>query len=209
MAIPNDMNFEGGKRLPSAGEDESLARFAVFTLLSMLALLVVLRIPGQGGPALQSSTLTPDSKVSIRGIGPVRVGMSLEEATNAMGSRLVRSDGQNGSEDCYYVEPEGGPPGLSFMIVSGQIARVDIQNPAFESRSGARVGLTEEKVLSMFGSKIRVEGHQYDENGHYLIFEPADPQDKNYSMIFETDGKVVTTFRAGRLPEVAYVEHCL
>lgn len=209
MAIPNDVNIGAGRRLPFAEKDESLARFAGFTLLGMLALLIVLRIPGQGGRGARSSTLTPDSKVSIRGIGPVHVGMSLEEAAGAIGGRLVRSASQSESEDCYYVEPDGGPPGVSFMIVSGQVVRVDIQNSAIESRSGARVGLTEEKILSMFGSKIRVEGHKYNENGHYLIFEPTDLQDKDYSMIFETDGKVVTTFRAGRLPEVGYVEHCL
>jgi hypothetical protein len=42
--------------------------------------------------------------------------------------------------------------------------------------------------------------------GHYLVItQPGDTVDQ---IIFETDGKRVLNFHAGRLPAVAYVEGC-
>lgn len=54
---------------------------------------------------------------------------------------------------------------------------------------------------------LRVEPHEYlGPAGHYLVItQPGDTVDQ---IIFETDGKRVLNFRAGRLPAVAYVEGC-
>lgn len=35
-------------------------------------------------------------------------------------------DHGDSSEDCYSVEPAGGPPEIYFMIVSGRVVRLDI-----------------------------------------------------------------------------------
>ena len=54
-----------------------------------------------------------------------------------------------------------------------------------------------------------VAAHKYVAGGHYLTFVPDDPADADLRLIFETDASSkVTQFRAGRLPEVAYVEGC-
>ena len=42
----------------------------------------------------------------------------------------------------------------------------------------------------------------------YLTYVPKDKSDRNYRVVFETDGKRVLGFRAGKLPEVEFVEGC-
>ena len=72
---------------------------------------------------------------------------------------------------------------------------------------GARVGDSEDAVRKLYGSRVSVTPHKYT-NGHYLTVTPMAPSDSQYRIIFETDGKRVTRYRAGRLPQVAYVEGC-
>lgn len=40
------------------------------------------------------------------------------------------------------------------------------------------------------------------------MFIPRDEEDSNYRVIFETDGQKVVRYRAGKLPEVGYIEGC-
>jgi hypothetical protein len=37
---------------------------------------------------------------------------------------------------------------------------------------------------------------------------PKDATDRNFRIVFETDGKKVTRWRAGLLPQVEFVEGC-
>jgi len=56
--------------------------------------------------------------------------------------------------------------------------------------------------------RIRVEGHYYDPDGHHLNYSTLDGTDKGYDMVFETDGKKVTSFRTGTVEAIALVEGC-
>ncbi len=142
--------------------------------------------------------------VTIGGLGPVRVGMSVEEATAAAGLSLVGEPDIN--PDCYFVVPEG-LPGVLFMVTDGTIARVDITEGSITTRSGAGIGSTEDEITAMFPDKIEVSPHAYVD-GNYLTFVPVDPGDDQYRVVFETDGSAVTSYRAGRIPEVEFIEGC-
>ena len=74
--------------------------------------------------------------------------------------------------------------------------------------SGVGIGSTEEEVGRTDPGKIRVEGHFYLPNGHYLVYTPADPRLAHLGLIFETDGRVVTSFRFGLKDSVAQIEGC-
>jgi hypothetical protein len=53
-----------------------------------------------------------------------------------------------------------------------------------------------------------VEPHAYTgPEGHYVVV--TTPGDTTRQIVFETDGRLVTMYRAGRLPAVAYIEGCL
>jgi hypothetical protein len=144
--------------------------------------------------------------VTLRGIGPVRVGMTPAEASSAAGKQIVAKPDVNAG--CGYAEPEGGPEGVSFMVVSGRIARVDVTGGPVKTLSGAGVGDTEAQVQARYSNRLEVSPHKYVASGHYLTLVPTDPADADFRLIFETDGTKVTRFRAGKQPEVSYVEGC-
>lgn len=95
------------------------------------------------------------------------------------------------------------------MITGGRVARIDVwQNRQITTLSGAKIGDSEARIKALYPGQIQVSLHQYVRGGHYLTFVPRDKSDRNYRVVFETDGKTVTRFRAGKLPEVEYVEGC-
>ncbi len=150
--------------------------------------------------------LTNQSKLFINGIGTVQVGMTVPQAAKAAGTKLV---GDPPNNNCYYVKPQNEPKNLSFMVTKGRISRVDVrQNNQITTLKGAKIGDTEAQIKSLYPGQIQVTPHKYVQNGHYLTFIPKDRGDRNYRLVFETDGKLVTEFRAGKLPEVEYVEGC-
>jgi hypothetical protein len=86
---------------------------------------------------------------------------------------------------------------------------VDIHdNPRITTLAGAKIGDTEQQIKSLYPGQIKVTPHEYVRGGHYLTFVPTDAQDKQYRVVFETDGKRVKNFRAGQIPEVEAIEGC-
>ncbi len=197
----------------SKGRSVVLPAAAAVLLLAIATALVLKKgipFPGlhlRGSQA--ASSFSTESKTSLRGVGPIRIGMTLEQAREVLGELHSDLEATADPKACYYVVPVHGPEGISIMVSQDRIARIDIVSTAFSTISGARVGDPEKRVLSLYRSRLKVASHQYDENGHYLIFTPKDQSDKNYRLIFETDGKVVTSFRVGRVPEIEWVEGCL
>ncbi|MEH1839935.1 MAG: hypothetical protein V7L20_14485 [Nostoc sp.] len=158
------------------------------------------------GTVLAQGKLTNQSKLSINGIGQVRVGMTVSQASKAAGTKLV---GDPPNNNCYYVKPQNEPKNLSFMVTEGRISRVDVQqNTQITTLKGAKIGDTEAQIKSLYPGQIKVTPHKYVQGGHYLTLIPKDRADQKYRVIFETDGKRVTQFRSGKLPEVEFVEGC-
>lgn len=164
--------------------------------------------------------LSEHSLVTIDGIGPVRVGMTIAQAEASARVRLVEKGGRAGMGGCYYVQPQPEIKGLGFMVISDRSderiernndARVDVfKGSRLTTVSGARIGDTEARIKSLYPGKIKVTLHAYTGDGgrHYLTFVPQDSLDRNYRLVFETYRDRVTQFRAGRLPEVEYIEGC-
>ena len=189
-----------------------------FSSVSM-SLLITLAL---GLPSMAQPQLTEQSKVFIDGIGPIRAGMTIAEAEASAQVQLVERGVRVGLGSCYYLWPKTGPDNLGFMISSSsegtkidrkrdRIARVDVMaGSKITTPSGAKIGDTEARIKALYLGHIQVAPHQYTARagGHYLIFTPKDRVDQNYRIIFETLNGKVTRFRAGKLPEVAFVEGC-
>lgn len=154
--------------------------------------------------------LSEESKVFINGIGSIRVGMTINQAAQAGGIKLVQIPSGGEENSCLYFQPQRQPKGVSFMVISNRIARIDIrENKRVTTGKGAKIGDTETTIKSLYPGQIEVTPHKYVPNGHYLTFIPKDNADKNYRLLFETDGTRVTSYRSGKLPEVEFVEGCL
>src|SRR5262245_40463555 len=146
-----------------------------------------------------------ENRVSAQGFGGVHVGMNVEEASRAYGSPLGPAVPIGDDErSCYYVSPQGGVGPVSFMIVNERVARVDIDEPGPVTAAGVGVGSRESEVRLAYGRRVEASPHKYaGPQAHYLTVAEGDS-----AIIFETDGTRVITYRAGKLPEVGWVERC-
>lgn len=142
-----------------------------------------------------------DTVVTHNSFGNIKVGMTVAQASQALGTELVAPDGKG---ECYYVQPKQGFRGVGFMVISGKIARIDIESKEYATDKGAKIGDTEEKIKSLYKG-IRVFPQQYDEKRNDMEVFSAD---EKYLIIFETNGKVVTGFRVGQVEEVGWREGC-
>jgi len=165
-------------------------------------------------PAASPPSLTGPSKplaewiswtVADTGFGPITMGVTPEQANAAVDGSLQLPQGMT-IDACDYAYPRG-VDSLGFMIEQGKVVRVDVRRHDIRTHEGAGVGDSEARIQQLYPSRVRVSPHKYTD-GHYLTVAPADTVGHPYRLIFETDGAVVTNFRGGVLPQVAYVEGC-
>jgi hypothetical protein len=139
--------------------------------------------------------------LSFKGLGPVKVGMTVQEAEKVLKMKL-QEEQVDEPGGCHHARSERELPGVGFLVIDGRVARVDVSKHTYRTASGARVGMTEKEIRRLY-PQIKVEPHQYDPAGHYLILTSAD---QRYGIVFETDGHLVTDLRGGEREPVGYVE---
>ena len=141
--------------------------------------------------------------VRADGIGPVHVGMTSADARTALGLPA----GAKGGAGCSYLAGTAGTALHAYvMLTSDTVVRFDVRDSSIATAEGARVGDSEARVQSLYTGRVSVQPHKYVAGGHYLVVtDPAHAADR---IVFETDGKVVRQYRAGRTPEVTNVEGC-
>jgi hypothetical protein len=190
----------------------SLRGFCVLvTLFTVLAASACNReddraVKGRNGPNGAGHDSVSEVSLNEDGLGPIQVGMTLAEAVN-MG---ILNENPNMKKECDFVFPAVGagvPDNVGVMIVRGKVARIDVDTGSVTTEDGAKIGDTEEKIKSIYDGDVQVEPHKYVTGGHYMIVM-GDSASAGKAIVFETNGKVVTNFRAGRLPEVKWVEGC-
>jgi hypothetical protein len=121
---------------------------------------------------------------------------------------LDLSNGRDKS-GCTYLKSGALPANVELMFEGRRAVRIEVgSREAGQTASGARVGDSEGRIKAIYKDRIQVEPDQYDPDGHNLVFVPADATDKQYRLLFETDGKKVTGIRAGFRAPVGYVEGC-
>jgi hypothetical protein len=176
-----------------------------------LIILTACAAPDESGDGADSAGVSAvaadpaDWVVTPRGIGRVQAGMPVEEIrdrVDAVDSTLATTDAS-----CDHIPLSGAPGRVLLMVVDGRVARVEVKDSVVATDRGARVGDSEARIDSLYRGEVRVEPHKYSD-GHYLIVTSPAAADSQYRLIFETDGARVTEYRAGLLPQVAWVEGC-
>lgn len=130
--------------------------------------------------------------------------MGLDELRRVAGDLAPTPSGG----DCQYVRPAGLPKGVTIMLVGGQVVRIDVDSAGVRTNDGAGVGDTESRVRQLYSGQIRAMPHKYVPGASYLVVTGSSPGDSAYRIIFETENGRVTRYRAGRVPEVEWVERC-
>jgi len=186
-------------------------RIALRSAGGVALLLVVIACGGrERSPSADSAAAPPvasvasDSVVTEHGLGPLRAGMTIAEATTALGGALV-VPAEYDTTLCDYATWRGSPRGVHVMIDQGRIARVEVDSVGVATAAGARVGDSEDRIKSLYPGRVTVTPHKY-EDGHYLTVNAVG--DSSFAIVFETSKGRVTRYRAGRRPAVEYVEGC-
>jgi hypothetical protein len=150
-------------------------------------------------PTTSAWTVTPS------GIGPIRVGMTVEDLRRVGGDVQLPS---GAGAECAYVRPQSAPPGVSVMIARGSVTRVDVDSAGVQSDAGVAVGDSASRVSQLYAGRVTTTPHKYVQGGQYLTVRSPSPQDSALRIVFESEGGRVTRFRSGRTPEVEWVERC-
>ena len=167
----------------------------LFCFLFLFAILLVV-----------SPSLNAQSKyvVTYDRFGPVKIGMTRSQAAKALGVSVTRDAGQE-DNSCYYSSAKSGFKDIAFMMSGTRIVRIDISSKEYATDKGAKIGDSEARIKILYKGRYKVSLHKYVEGGHYI--EIKMPGGK-YELLFETDGKLVTSFRVGKREQVGYVEGC-
>lgn len=160
-----------------------------------LGILLALAV---SGAAAAEWTLGPD------GFGPMRIGMTFEEAREVAGPALQPTDpALLASEECDQV-PLPGRPGVALMFVGGVLHRIDVFRPGVRTAAGVGPGDPVAKVEQAYPGLARMP-NRYDGSEEYLTVGPR----QGRALRFETlKGKVDRAY-AGDWEQVQYVEGCL
>lgn len=169
---------------------------------------------GSAAPAATPADTPADTAWAVRfdGAGPLRVGMTFDEARAALGGDLRMSQEpagvpSEGPDRCDYPRSGRLPEGVMMMVQGQRLVRVEVDSGAVTTAEGARIGDTEARIQQLYPGRVTVQPHKYTD-GHYLVVRPAAAADTTHLLVFETDGRVVERFRAGQKPQVEYVEGC-
>jgi hypothetical protein len=139
--------------------------------------------------------------LGFTGLGPIRAGMPFEEALRQ--GDFSGMERKHSAEQCWYLRH-----GTDFqlMIIGGQVARIEIKGESrLQTFSGARIGSTEDELRALYGNRLDVQPHKYDEQGHTITFRSTDG---HYGLRFETSSGKVTAMQAGTWEHLHYVEGC-
>lgn len=149
------------------------------------------------------------SLARMDGYGDLRFGMSVEEAKQAWGGELAGAEPDEAG-GCYYLSPKWAKQqsDFAFMFEDGKFVRYDVGNRKESAPGGGKVGMTADEIEKLYPGRVEVQPHHYlyEEGGKYLRIKSDDGG--NGVLLFETDGKAVTSWRVGVPPQVDYVEGC-
>lgn len=157
---------------------------------------------------LPDGTSLESVKVTTMSLGPLKIGMTLEEAADALGLPLIPL-GSNVSGECAYYRPDTSDATIGMMVVNNAVIRVDIwPGSEIATASGIQVGSTEAEILAQYGEQIESTANAYT-SGKVMTFTPVDPGEDLHRLVFETDGTGrVIQYRAGQFPAVTWPDGC-
>ena len=146
----------------------------------------------------------PSWCLGMSGLGPIRAGMTVEQVMRlADFSGLER---KSPAGECWYLHYQGDSSAFDLMIIDNVVVRLELKGKTrLHTFSGARIGTTEAQLKSMYGSRLDIQPHKYDENGHTITIKSSGG---DYGLRFETSAGRVTAIQSGPWEHLHYVEGC-
>jgi hypothetical protein len=154
-------------------------------------------------PAVAAEILT------AAGLDPVTIGMTRTEAQKALGIKLkLQGEDPSTMGDC--ATANSPDERAWYMFQKFRVVRIDIEKKGITSPEGIGVGSSEAAIRKTYGRRAKFSAHPYGNGGgdaddwHYVRVRLRADRD----LLFETDGKRVTSFRVGIPNAVSLIEGC-
>jgi hypothetical protein len=145
--------------------------------------------------------------LGLGSLGPVRASMTVDQVV-----RLADFSGmerKHAAEECWYLAYRpGGANGAEFqlMIIDARVVRIElVRASTLHTLSGARIGSTEAELSQIYGARLDVQPHKYDEKGRTITYRSSDGA---LGLRFETSSGMVTAIQSGPWEHLNYVEGC-
>jgi hypothetical protein len=154
--------------------------------------------------ALAAAAPPAPDLMTLNGIGALRIGTPAAELRTRF--RAVSGEAYPDPEvDCaHWTSPLY--PGVQMMVSGGRLVRIETEDPRYRTPGGARVGLAESELRSLYGARMRVEPHPYmGPEGKYLIVRA---RREPLGLIVETWGGKARSMRVGYWRSVQLIEGC-
>jgi hypothetical protein len=148
----------------------------------------------------------PQWRLTVDGLGPVRIGMTRKQVEAALHTRL-KGEPIEDEKSCIEMVPVGRDQGLWFMFEEYKLTRISIGQPSrVTTAKGIGVGASADQVKRAYGRRLKIEPHHYEDRpAEYLTYWTVPGK---RGVRFETDGKRrVQTIHAGT-SSIEYVEGC-
>jgi hypothetical protein len=178
--------------------------------LAAAAALAVAGPAAGAGPKLDTAKLGPD------GLGPVKIGMTLQQARAATSSKL-RVTQRNGT--CAVLEQVGRDDGVSFLMTDDVVRTASVEattsvNFSNITTKGLRLVASEKRVRQLYGRPFFVT-RDANSGGRTLLYRPKPTKAPGRRYAFSVAplgggiiGQYVTEMTVGELPEVRFSEAC-
>ncbi|MFD3809251.1 cutinase family protein [Streptomyces sp. NPDC058619] len=126
-------------------------------------------------------------RITVNGLGPLKVGMSRTQAEKAVGASIPLA----GDPACAHLAISGGPEGLLLRFVDDSLVAISVSKPAtsVSTASGIQIGSTRDDVMRTYAGEI--SSTFVDDGLEELVFAPTAPQFSGKVIVFSMrDGKV-------------------
>jgi len=161
--------------------------------------------PRAGTTTTGPAGLSAASRLRIDGIGPVDVGMTIDQARAAAGTELVLEH----EPYCDVLRAPKGPEGVSLIVstpASGRIDLVIVNGGPVQTVSGIHAGSSEADVMATYAGRLRVVNPTLPV--HRLILHGSDPAYAGRALVFVIDGSRVSTMYSGLRDQAEADEVC-
>lgn len=157
---------------------------------------------------------------TMEGIGPVKIGMTVQEAEHALGAKLDPISPPFYKECWITSRSDKKDRVIQYMVEDENIAAIDVYPPAAETfplpipaiktPKGIGVGSTEEQIRKAYGKSVKKERAPYfdEDNKETAYWFHADNPDKKLGMFFDARYGRVLSFSVGTLEAINQMERC-
>ena len=150
-----------------------------------------------------------DMRARLDGFGPLRLGMSVDEAERAWPGLFASLPGGPPQTGCFHANGagHGGPPYFAYMFDGGRFVRYGGSNEDIAAPGGGRRGMREARLRALYHGALAQAPDPFAEGGKLLSIEASGVAPSKLVFVVRPDG-VVNEWRVGLHPQVDYASAC-